>query len=168
MRWIVNVGNIVDQPADVLICSANVLLNLSGGVGGEILLRFGEGMQKELHQYMADRHLRHVQRGEIVQTKPHGTRFTAVLHAVAVNGLYESSSQAISDIVLKSLQHAASLGARTVALTALATGYGRLTMGQFASGIFPLKSLHFPPIEQVVICVRQKFDRDDLIAALNL
>lgn len=46
MRWIVKQGDILAEPADVLVCSANVSLNLSGGVGGEILRRYGDGMQK--------------------------------------------------------------------------------------------------------------------------
>jgi hypothetical protein len=42
MKWTVKSGNILDENADVLICSANVFLNLSGGVGGAILLRCGD------------------------------------------------------------------------------------------------------------------------------
>jgi hypothetical protein len=34
VRWTVKCGDILDEPADVLICSANIFLNLSGGVGG--------------------------------------------------------------------------------------------------------------------------------------
>ena len=33
MRWTIKHGNILNEPADVLICSANPFLNLSGGVG---------------------------------------------------------------------------------------------------------------------------------------
>jgi O-acetyl-ADP-ribose deacetylase (regulator of RNase III) len=34
-------GDVLEQGADVLICSLNIYLNLSGGVGGEILRRHG-------------------------------------------------------------------------------------------------------------------------------
>ena len=39
MLWRLCVGDILDVPADVLVCSANVYLNLSGGVGGAFALR---------------------------------------------------------------------------------------------------------------------------------
>lgn len=55
MRWIVKHDDILDEPADVLVCSANPWLNLSGGVGGEILLRYGPQMQEELHRLLAGR-----------------------------------------------------------------------------------------------------------------
>lgn len=46
MRWTLKSGDILDEPADVLVCSANVFQNLSGGVGGAILLRYGDAVQR--------------------------------------------------------------------------------------------------------------------------
>ena len=66
MRWSVKQGDILDEPADVLVCSANPWLNLSGGVGGEVLLRHGPQMQQELHRLLAARGLRSVPQGEVV------------------------------------------------------------------------------------------------------
>ena len=168
MHWTVAHGNILDVPADVLVCSANVFLNLSGGVGGEILLRHGDAMQKELHALLAARNQRFVQRGDVVTTPPCGTRFKAVIHAVAVDGFYQSSPDVIEAVVCKSLAAAAALGARTVALTALATGYGRLTMRQLAEGITPLMSSDVPPIENVIICARNVGDGEELAEASRL
>ena len=68
----------------------------------------------------------------------------------------------------KSLTAAASLGARNVALTALATGYSRLSMGQFAEGIRPLLSADFPPVDEVIVCARNESDQDELAAAVPL
>jgi len=96
MHWIVKHADILMEPADVLVCSANPFLNLSGGVGGEILLRYGDEMQTDLHRHLASRHLRFVQRGEVVQTASCGTPFKAVLHAVAVDGFYQSSTEAFN------------------------------------------------------------------------
>src|SRR6267154_4979749 len=98
MNWLLRQGDILQQPADVLICSANVFLNLSGGAGGEILLRYGDAMQRELHQHLSDLKLRHVNRGAVIQTSPCGTNFKAVLHAVAVNGFYESSPAVVENV----------------------------------------------------------------------
>src|SRR3954470_16058184 len=83
MRWTIKQGNILDEPADVLVCSANVFLNLSGGVGGELLLRYGPEMQQQLHRYLTDRRLHFVQQCDVVPCGPCGTPYKAVLHAVA-------------------------------------------------------------------------------------
>jgi O-acetyl-ADP-ribose deacetylase (regulator of RNase III) len=166
MRWGVKRGDILDEPADVLVCSANPWLNLSGGVGGEILLRYGPAMQEELHRQLASRGLRFVPQGEVVECIPCGTPYQAVLHAVAVDCFYGSSSEVIRSVVARALSLAASLGATRVALVALATGYGRLPIGDFARGLAPLLSLEFPPVAEVVICLRDRDDADSLSNAL--
>jgi O-acetyl-ADP-ribose deacetylase (regulator of RNase III) len=167
MRWVLTHGDILDVPADVLVCSANVYLNLSGGVGGEILRRYGDAMQKALHGYLTDRGLRFVEPGTVVAAPPCGAPFTAVLHAVAVDGFYQSSPAVVRETVRTALGMAAGLGAKRVALTALATGYGRLSMRQFAEGVGPLYGVMFPPVEEVVVCVRHASERDELAAALR-
>lgn len=167
MRWVVEQGDILDEPADVLVCSANPWLNLSGGVGGEILLRFGPRMQEELHSHLAVRRARSVPQGEVVAYGPCGTPYQAVLHAVAVDCFYGSSPDAVGAVVSKALGVAASLGAAKVALAALATGYGRLPIADFARGLAPLLHLEFPPVAEVVVCLRDSGDAEELAAALG-
>ncbi len=101
MRWSVKHGDILDEPADVLICSANPWLNLSGGVGGEFLLRHGPRMQEELHHHLAARSLRAVPQGEVVPCGPCGTPYKAVLHAVVVDCFYGSSPEVVRGVVSK-------------------------------------------------------------------
>ena len=48
MRCTLKAGNILDEPADVLVCSANPHLTLSGGVGADLLARYGGRMQSAL------------------------------------------------------------------------------------------------------------------------
>lgn len=98
---------------------------------------------------------------------PCGTPYKAVLHAVAVDGFYASSSEVVRDLGEASLARAAMLGARRVALTALATGYGRLGMQDFANAIAPLRTREWPPIGEVVICVRSKLDAEALSRAFH-
>jgi O-acetyl-ADP-ribose deacetylase (regulator of RNase III) len=167
MRWTVKQGNILDEPADVLVCSANVFLNLSGGVGGEILLRYGDAMQQELRRHLTDRGLHFVPQGEVVSCAPCRTPFQAVLHAVAVDGFYQSSPAVIEAVVARSLQRAGSLGAKRVALTALATGYGRMALADFALGLRPLLAREFPPVAEVVVCLRNRHHVEELSAALT-
>lgn len=154
MHWLVKNCDILDEPADVLVCSANPYLNLSGGVGGEILRRYGTEMQERLHAILADRHIKFVPRGEVVEVQSCGTSFKTVLHAIAIDAFYETSPQVVQQVVTTALERAAALNARIVALTALATGYGRMPMTQFAESIRPLLNREFPPIQEIVICVR--------------
>ena len=44
-----------------------------------------------------------------------------------------------------------------MALTVLATGFGRLTFAEFAEGVRPLLREQFMPIEEVVMCLLQDF-----------
>ena len=166
VRWTVTHGDILDVPADVLVCSANVWLNLSGGVGGAIALRHGPAMQRELHRWLADRNLRHAPPGTVVATGPHGLPHRAVLHAVAVDGFYDTTADCVRQCVADSLKMAADLGAGRVAVAALATGYGRLPLAAFADAVRPLVDVPVPPIAHVIVCVRHADERDALAARL--
>jgi O-acetyl-ADP-ribose deacetylase (regulator of RNase III) len=166
MRWVVKHGDILDEPADVLVCSANPWLNLSGGVGGEILLRYGPQMQAELHRHLTARGLRSVPQGEVVPCGPCDTPYRAVLHAVAVDCFYGSSPRVVEAVVTRALSLAASLGAAKVALTALATGYGRMPILDFARGLAPVLGQEFPPVAEVAVCLRGRNDAEELAAAL--
>src|SRR5882757_5821312 len=99
MLWQVHLGDLLDVPADVLVCSANVYLALSGGVGGAFLLRYGPGMQDALQHFLTERGIRHVERGDVIQMPPCGSPYRAVLHAVAVDGFYKSSSAVIAEVL---------------------------------------------------------------------
>ena len=53
-----------------------------------------------------------------------------------------------------------------MALTALATGYGRMPIAEFARGLAPVQRIAFPPVAEVVICLRDRDDVEELLAAL--
>jgi O-acetyl-ADP-ribose deacetylase (regulator of RNase III) len=162
MRWTLKQRDILDEPADVLVCSANPQLNLSGGVGGAFLVRYGDAMQRELHGYLSARGLRAVERGEVVQMPPCGSPYRAVLHAVGVDAFYDSSPDLVTSVVTRALQTAAALSASKVALTAIATGYGRLSLADFAAGIAPVMESGVPPIQEVAVCLRKREDVQEL------
>jgi O-acetyl-ADP-ribose deacetylase (regulator of RNase III) len=166
MKWTLKHGDLLDEPADVLVCSANPWLNLSGGVGGAFLLRYGGQMQEELHRYLAQRRLRCVPPGTVVQMPPCGSPYRSVLHAVAVDAFYESSPERVREVIRASLRAAASLDARKVVLAALATGYGRLSMSGFAEALAPLIGEDFAPVAEVVLCLRNRQDVEELAERL--
>lgn len=156
MIWLTKTKDILDEPADVLICSANVSLNLSGGVGGAILQRHGISMQNQLHRQIAGRSSRTADPGEVFITHCPEMPYKAVLHAVAVDGWYRSSEQLISEVVTKAFRIAVSFGAGKIALAALATGYGNLTLQQFVAGLKRVDELQFPTVDEVVICLTEE------------
>ncbi len=166
MRWLIYHGDLLDVPADVLVCSANVFLNLSGGVGGAFLLRYGPAMQEALHRYLTERGIRHVNQGEVIAMPPCGSPYRAVLHAVAVDGFYDSAPEVVTTVTRKALDLAAGLSAGSVALAAVATGYGRMSMADFARGLRPLLGEAFPPLERVVIGLRSAADVEELSALI--
>lgn len=155
MQWTIANCDILDRPADVLVLSGNPQLNLSGGAGGAFLLRYGNEMQERLHDYFKTNDKKFVDRGSVIQMPPCGSPYDAVLHAIGVDAFYDSNTDVIEQAITKSLELAAQLSAKTVALTAIATGYGRVSMHDFGNAIHPLISLNFHPIENVVICMQK-------------
>src|SRR5262245_8247902 len=100
MKVNVIVGDILDVPADVLICPANPWLNLSGGIGGAILLRGGESIQTELRIKLAAQHCSAIPAGSVIVTSASSLPFKWIFHVVAIDPFYESSI----DVVGKSLR----------------------------------------------------------------
>jgi O-acetyl-ADP-ribose deacetylase (regulator of RNase III) len=147
-------GDVLTESADVLICSANVYLNLSGGVGGEILVRYGDEMQRELHAYLKTRGLRFVQPGEVVVTKGFCTNFKHVLHAVAVDAFYGSSATLVKRALVTSFELAGRLGAVSAAMVAIGTGYGHLGIDQFSLGLCQALPHRKSDLESIRVVVR--------------
>jgi len=155
MQWLVRHGDILDEPADVLICSANPFLTLSGGVGGALLLRYGGQLQHELECHLHEINRRYMDQESIVLTRPANTPYLAIIHAVAVNGFYESSPEIVHSVLYKAMQAASTESAKSVAVAALATGYGKLSLSDFAKGVRPLKGRKFEPTSQATIVVQE-------------
>ena len=157
--------DVLDRTADVLVLSGNPQLNLSGGAGGAFLMRYGTEMQERMHAYLKENDKTFVDRGTVIQMPPCGGPYYAVLHAVGIDAFYDSTTDVIEQTITRSLELASQISAKTVALTAIATGYGRMSITDFAYGIRPLISSDFPPIENVDICM-QKLDSVKRLASL--
>jgi O-acetyl-ADP-ribose deacetylase (regulator of RNase III) len=157
MRWTLKTGNIADEPADVLVCSANPHLTLSGGVGADLLARHGLAMQMALEQVVRQRTPHFISQGEVVPYSDATLPYRAVLHAVAIDGWYDSSPQIVERTVATALRMAAGYGGRRVALAALATGFGHLSLAEFAEGVRPLLAQEFPPVDEVCICLLEDY-----------
>jgi O-acetyl-ADP-ribose deacetylase (regulator of RNase III) len=167
VRVTVKSGDILDGHVDVLVCSANAQLNLSGGVGGALLLRGGLGVQQELHALLAREGRRCVPARSVFRTGPGPLNVRHILHAVAVDAFYMTSQEVVAETIARALSEAARLGAATVALTALATGYGRMDLDAFASALATaLGEGDYAPLREVRVVVRHEHEAEALRALL--
>ena len=167
MKVEVRVGGLLEEQVDVLICSANVWLNMSGGVNGAIRERGGEAIQTELHAYLSALGVRHVPPGTVVRTGPGPLSVGAILHAVAVDGFYGSGPELVGRALGAAFAEAQALGAETVALPALATGYGPLSAAQFAAGLRTALDAGPWPFDEVRVVLWRHGDAEVVRSALE-
>ncbi len=159
VKVIVKCGDVLKERVDVLICTANPQLNMSGGINGEILRRGGEAVQRELHAFLERTHRRYVAPGTVVTTNPGPLQnIRYIVHAVSITAWYESSTELIRTTVENALTEAARLAAETVALPGLAMGYGRLPAATFAEGVKAALSREYPPITELRIVLHREGD----------
>jgi len=133
--WSATVGEILDASAEALICSANPQLNLSGGVGGALGLRYGGAMQQYLRDWLSQSGSAFVSPGGIAVAPSLGLPFKVVVHAVAIDAFYETSPETILAAYEASFAAIAGAGCKSVAAACLACGYGRISPQAFASAI---------------------------------
>lgn len=151
-RWLTKLGDILDEPADALICSANPQLNLSGGVGGAILLRYGPAMQEFLHRYLATHQLRHVKPGSVVLSPACGSTFQAVAHAVSIDVFYDTSPSLVSETYEAAIRALAERDCRTIVAACLGCGYGRLSVPDFAQVVAQLCIRSYIGVDSICLC----------------
>ena len=84
-----------------------------------------------------------------------GTPFQYVLHAVAIDAWYESSPDVVACVLGRAFRMASQLQAKKIAVVALATGYGHLSMASFARGLRESTAYITQPIEEVSVVVRK-------------
>jgi O-acetyl-ADP-ribose deacetylase (regulator of RNase III) len=167
MKCSVKVGDLLDEHADVLICPANPWLNLSGGVNGAILMRGGQAVQDEIQAHLRSAGRTAVEAGTVVRTGPGPVCAKHILHAVAIDPFYGSSVELVKQVFESALGAAASLGAITVAMPMLATGYGPLTAEHFGLALADAIRRDWSPIEHLTVVVRGDDDAIVLQRRLN-
>ncbi len=165
MRWQVHHGDILDVQAEASWCVPQTSTSRCPAASAEPFCCVGgPAMQDSLSQYLADRGIRHVEQGEVVTMAGCGSPYRAVLHAVAVDGFYESSIDVVSKLLSSCLRIAAAMSVQAVAMTALATGYGRKPIEFFGEALDAVLEYEFPPIDRVIIGLRSKSDVDELLS----
>lgn len=160
MKIIVKAGDVLDEEVDVLICTANPWLAMSGGVNGAILSRGGRDVQAELQAQYKSRGKGSVPAGTVLRTGPGPLRVKHILHAVGVTPFYESSVELVATLLQTALQEASRLGAKVVATPAIATGYGPLSMEQFAQACRAALAADYPGLDETRVVLRTQEDAD--------
>jgi O-acetyl-ADP-ribose deacetylase (regulator of RNase III) len=166
MRWRLKHVDLLNEPCEALVVSGNPFLNLSGGVGADLLNRYGQAIQTELHYHLKKIGRRYVEPTDVVPTFGGDVPYKVILHAVAIDAFYETSPEWVTATFSKALALAAKYEARAVAAAALATGYGRMSLLDFAVGLKPLLARSFDPVEQVTLCVVNQSKYEELAELL--
>src|SRR5262245_48026286 len=153
------VGDVLDVPADVLISTANPWLQMTGGVNLGIMVRpRGEVVYEELQSYLRSSGRRHVDPGTVVRTGPGSLPVKAILHAVAIDRSYDSSVELVAQTVVTALGQARELDAQVVTLPALATGFGPLSVDDFAAALRQAVERDWTPLETLIVVLKQEED----------
>src|SRR5262249_22888627 len=155
------VGNVLDVPADVLISTANPWLQMTGGVNLAIILRpQGELVQEELQRHLQVALTRYVEPGTVVSTGPGSLPVKTILHAVSITPSYDSSIDLVADTLARALASARDLGARVVTAPALATGFGPLSMEEFATALRRVSERDWSPLEPLKVVLKHEQDAE--------
>jgi O-acetyl-ADP-ribose deacetylase (regulator of RNase III) len=134
-KVIFKTGDIVDEPSDGLVCSGNVQLNMSGGVNGELLVRGGLNMQRQLHDWLRQQGKRFVEPGFAMRIGPEPFTFKSIVYAVGIDCWYDSSVELVSETLRNAFELLQEDDCKTVAVPAIATGYGHLSKIDFGRAL---------------------------------
>jgi O-acetyl-ADP-ribose deacetylase (regulator of RNase III) len=163
-------GDILAERVEAIVVSANPWLNLSGGVGGALLLAGGQHVQRELHDFLQKAGKAWLPAGSIVCTGPgplaeNGCRL--LVHAVAIDALYQTDQETLRKTLASALQAAAERGLRTIAVPALATGYGPLSIREFCLAALPILQADWPGLEECLLVLKDAEGLHDAAAVLG-
>ena len=157
MKVEVLAGNIVEVPADVLVSTANPWLQMTGGVNLAIIVRpKGDDVYAELQDHLRAIGRKMVDPGTVVSTGPGSLPVKKILHAVSIDPSYDSSVELVTETIVNALSQAQQLNARTIALAALATGFGPLLMEEFATALRQALAQDWTPLESLKVVVKHE------------
>ncbi|MFE4533534.1 O-acetyl-ADP-ribose deacetylase [Streptomyces scopuliridis] len=126
-------GDIADQHADALVNAANSWLLSGGGVDGAIHARAGRALTEACRELRASQYGRGLATGQSVATTAGRLHALWVIHTVGPRwDRHDNRSSLLASCYRTSLEVAAELGARTVALPAISTGTHRWPMDDAA------------------------------------
>ena len=127
-------SNLLDEPVDALIYSTNVLLNLTGGVGAQLLERFGTSLQTSLHNQLRAQGKRFATRGDAIELVLPSMPWKIVFHTIPCDPMYHTTPEIVARTLRRCFDRCLERGdIASVATSAIATGYGDMVMEDFIS-----------------------------------
>lgn len=126
--------------------------------------RFGNEMQSVLHQRLKELGRPNVAPGECILTPPCGTPFRAVVHAVAIDGFYDTSRELIEHTYDAAIAKLAEQSCRTIVAACLGCGYGRFPAIEFVKVVSRLARKPFPALDKITLATTNS----DLAEAIRL
>jgi O-acetyl-ADP-ribose deacetylase (regulator of RNase III) len=94
----------------------------------------------------------------VLRTGPGSLPVKHILHAVSITPSYDSSVELVGDTIVTALTKARELDARTVTIPALATGFGPLSMEDFAVALSRAVARDWSPLQVLKVVLRQEED----------
>lgn len=158
-------GDLLAEPADYLVSSGNVQLNMSGGANGALLLRYGPSLQAELHAWLAQRKQVNVPPGFCHRFQQTIGAYRGVVYAVGIDGFYESSIELVARTLSSALDLLAPEAGATVAFPAIATGYGRLSKSDFGRALARFAASHPAAASLDLVLVDRRADALEAVRA---
>jgi O-acetyl-ADP-ribose deacetylase (regulator of RNase III) len=95
-----------------------------------------------------------VESGSVVATSAGCLPVKKILHLVAIDAFYDSRRDLVQRTLELALATARDCGAKTIAMPALATGYGHLSMREFARALGLAAQADWTPVEKLVLVLR--------------
>ena len=141
-------GEILDVRADGLVSTGNIQLNMSGGINGALMQRYGTALQDELHALLDGR--RHVDPGFVHLFTQRIGDYLGVTYSVGVDGWYESSVEHVVDTLSRSFDRLIACKCLSIAFGAMATGYGHLSKADFGHACAELVR-NYPDLELMMV-----------------
>jgi O-acetyl-ADP-ribose deacetylase len=135
---------------------------VSGGVNDALLIREGAVIEEELRTYLRGSGRSTVAPGAVVITGAGPLNAKKTLHAVAIDPFYDSSVSIVRRTLERAIATAQALKAKSVAMPTVATGFGHLSIEQFAESLSLAMKTNWSPIEPVVVVVRTPENTDIL------
>ena len=162
MQVLFKTGDIIREQTEGLVCSGNVYLNMSGGVNGALLQAGGETMQVMLHEYLEKSGRKFVEPGFTMRIGPEPFHFKSIVYTVAIDAFYETSIELVEKSLTSALKLLQQDGCKTVAIPALATGYGRLSKSDFGKAMRQCHENTNWPFEEIRVVLCCDSDRHEV------
>jgi O-acetyl-ADP-ribose deacetylase len=90
-----------------------------------------------------------------------------ILHAVSIDPSYDSSVELVTATIVTALMKARELNARVVTMPALATGFGPLSMEEFATALGRALERDWSPLETLKVVLKREEDAEKVRAVLH-